>query len=267
MSIPPLESPIFAQGFLVREFAEQGNDYALEFARQYAERVVPFGWAKESVTVGSAVFGNTAAHQQLAREFDAEFVPVDLRKTVVEQLEHVTPSAAAPKRVVLFGCESTGKSQLAKALAAHYQTLFSEEYARTYFTFFGEQGTLADIPRTARGQFACNNAAAKLSNKVVFCDTDLLLTQIWSEVLFGTSPEVINQTAALNLGDFYLLTDIDLPWEPDPQRCLPNRKEREAFQARCEELLQQHDCPYAKIRGAGEARTQAALQALKALNL
>ncbi|MGB1121850.1 MAG: AAA family ATPase, partial [Saprospiraceae bacterium] len=36
------------------------------------------------------------------------------------------------KKIVLIGPESTGKTTLAKQLAKHYDTVWVEEYARTY---------------------------------------------------------------------------------------------------------------------------------------
>lgn len=261
-----LNAPLAPIGFVFPELGLHQNTYVQEFAGAYAATLREFNPSEAKNSPSNALaFGNTVEHLKTAKQFGLGFIPVDLGNDVnsfLLKLPASTKGTVKPKRIVLFGCESTGKSQLAKALSAHFSTLFSEEYARTYFTFFGDQGTLADIPITARGQLASNNAVASLAHELVFFDTDLLLTQIWSEVLFGSSPERVSGTAKASLGDFYLLAEIDLPWVPEAQRCLPNRRDREAFQSRCVELLELHGCPYATIRSVGEERTQQAVAAV-----
>ncbi len=266
----PLHRPIYVNGFLPNELSYDSAVYIRRFAKAYVTNILPFAEISNQSLKNSALFGNTIAHQQIAETHGLAFVPVDYGNTIhapkpPAKLVDPPSFAKLPKRVVLFGCESTGKSQLARQLAAQFKTWNSEEYARTYFTFFGDQGTLADIPRTARGQLASNNTVAGFSNKIAFLDTDLLLTRVWSEVLFGTSPESVNQYAERNLGDYYLLAEIDLPWKPDAQRCLPKLAQRQAFQARCVEYLQHYNLPYAVIHGTGEARLRLAINTVEKL--
>nr|WP_317045233.1 ATP-binding protein [Formosa algae] len=46
--------------------------------------------------------------------------------------EYLRQSPSNNLKIVLFGPESTGKTVLAKQLAAHYNTVFVPEYSRTY---------------------------------------------------------------------------------------------------------------------------------------
>ncbi|MEO3705481.1 hypothetical protein [Trichormus azollae] len=41
------------------------------------------------------------------------------------------------------------------------------------------------FPLIAKGQMAAENALVRQANKIIFCDTDLITTKIWSDVLFG----------------------------------------------------------------------------------
>jgi len=47
------------------------------------------------------------------------------------------------------------------------------------------------------------------------CDTGLLTTTVWSNVLFGTCPAWIYTAAEATSYDLYLVTDIDVPWVDD----------------------------------------------------
>src|SRR5688572_19641714 len=80
---------------------------------------------------------------------------------------------------------STGKSTLAKDLAAHFRTAHAFEYARPLLDGKGGRCDREDIPRIARGQVATEEALARQADRVLICDTDVLTTTIWSDVLFG----------------------------------------------------------------------------------
>jgi hypothetical protein len=100
------------------------------------------------------------------------------------------------KRVCLFGPESTGKSTLARDLAAHFETVHLAEFARGLLEPKCGVCDPTDIPLIARGQIAAEDALARRANKLLFCDTDVLTTTIWSDVLFGECPASIRELAA-----------------------------------------------------------------------
>jgi nicotinamide riboside kinase len=60
------------------------------------------------------------------------------------------------------------------------------------------------------------NEALKNANKILFCDTNVLVTQIWSETHFEgyCDPKILAAVKQVHY-DLYLLTDIDIPWEAD----------------------------------------------------
>ena len=92
------------------------------------------------------------------------------------------------KKVVLFGPESTGKTTLAKKLASYYNSDWVPEYARTYLQNKWDQKkkicSKEDLPIIAAGQMALENQKASNTDSILFCDTDLLVTKIYSEVYF-----------------------------------------------------------------------------------
>jgi HTH-type transcriptional regulator, transcriptional repressor of NAD biosynthesis genes len=215
------------------------------------------------------VFASEDYGHRLAHELGARFIPVDPGREMVtvtgtairaRPLEHwrFLPECVRPyfvKRVCLFGPESTGKSTMARDLARRFDTRYVAEFARSLLD--SKQGVChaSDIPLIARGQAAAEDALARQANKILFCDTDLLLTTIWSEVLFGDCPAWIRAAARQRRYDLYLLLDVDVPWVDD-QRHLPHRR-REFFE-RCRKALESHCRPFVIIRGDWSERLEQA---------
>jgi len=56
------------------------------------------------------------------------------------------------QKIVVLGPESTGKSTLCAALAVHYQTIWTPEYARQYLSENGTKYTYDDLLKIAKGQ-------------------------------------------------------------------------------------------------------------------
>jgi NadR type nicotinamide-nucleotide adenylyltransferase len=223
------------------------------------------------------VFASEDYGYRLASELGARFVPVDLGRMLVpvsgtairsrplEHWEHL-PECVRPyfvKRVCLFGPESTGKSTLARDLAAHFRTVHVPEFARGWLDPQGGICTTEDIPIIARGQAAAEDALARRANRVLVCDTDLGLTTVWSDVLFDHCPPWIERAAAERRYDLTLLLDIDVPWVDDAQRFLPHHR-REFFN-RCRSFLELHHRPYILVKGDWQQRFEIARRAIEQL--
>jgi nicotinamide riboside kinase len=69
------------------------------------------------------------------------------------------------QKIVILGPESTGKSTLCAALAAHYQTIWTPEYARTYLSEHGTKYTYDDLLTIAKGQIKNEDEAFASLNK------------------------------------------------------------------------------------------------------
>ena len=130
-------------------------------------------------------------------------------------------------KIVLYGAESTGKTFLTKRLAEHYQTVWSEEFLRTYVDKKLVQGvckdnenivTYSEVEQIAKGQIQNEEKATKSANKFVFFDTNILMSQLYSVYYFGKSPEFLQKSANSRHYDLYLFLENDIPWEADFQR-------------------------------------------------
>lgn len=224
-------------------------------------------------------FSSEPYGERVAAEMGAQHLPVDpdrrvapisasqIRGAPLRHWDMIAPPARPYflKRLSIFGPESTGKSVLAERLGAHFGTAYVPEYARTYLDPRDGRCSPSDIELIARGQMAAEAAVAEYARKILICDTDVLLTSLWSRMLFDECPEWIDETAAAQPYHLTLLTDIDAPWVDDGQRYFPDAERRRRFFALCEDALERSGRRYLRLSGGWEARFQAARAAVEAL--
>lgn len=167
------------------------------------------------------------------------------------------------KRVAVIGPESTGKSELSQYLAKVFDTVWVEEYARTYLDKLGRPYGPPDLVSIAKGQISHEDSLAPKANKVLICDTDLYVIKIWSRFKYGYCDPRILEWMAMRNYDLYLLTYVDLPWEPDPYREHPHQREA-LYQLYLDEMRSQ-SVPFEEIRGQREARRKIAVESVERL--
>ena len=163
-------------------------------------------------------------------------------------------------KVAITGPESTGKSTLAQQLAGHYRDIWVPEFARTYIAGLSRPYSAADVEQIARGQLALHQQACAQASRFVFADTDLLVIKIWMLHAYGCCPEWILQALGQQEFDLYLLMQVDLPWEDDPQREHPHL--RAYFYNWYKRELQAYGFPFVEIGGSQKARRRNAIQAI-----
>jgi len=164
-------------------------------------------------------------------------------------------------RVALIGPESTSKSTLSEQLAAHYNTVFVKEYSRGYLKNIHRKYTLDDVITIAKKQLEQEEELIPKANKLIFADTELIVSRVWCEDVFKVSPEWIQENIVPYKYDLYLLTYYDLPWEADPVR--ENGHRREFFYEWYERELNAIDAKYVVIKGSGDERLAAAVEAVE----
>src|SRR5205085_4009363 len=87
-------------------------------------------------------------------------------------------------KVCVLGPECTGKTDLSKFLATHYNTAWVAEYARAYLGKLGRPYVQDDLLKIAHGQLRMEDEWLRDANKLLICDTNLVVIKIWSEVKF-----------------------------------------------------------------------------------
>jgi len=164
------------------------------------------------------------------------------------------------KKVCVIGPECTGKSDLAQFLANHFQTPCVDEYARAYLNKLGRAYDQMDLLKIAHGQLRMEDEWVYEANKLLICDTNLIVIKVWSEHKFGNcDPDILKKIAERKY-DLYLLTNIDIPWVDDPQREHPDK--REHFWKIYQEEVAKTGVPFVEISGEREERRKKALEAI-----
>jgi len=211
---------------------------------------------------------------EVAEHLGIEHVMVDKARSVVPvsgtaireqpfKNWHFIPDNVKPffvKRIVLTGPESTGKTTIAQQLAEHFKTIWVEEFGREYFVQKDGKLILEDIQQIANGQVALEEQAVTKANKLLFCDTDLIVTQIWSEIYFKDCPQDVIDKNHERKYDLFLLMDIDIPWQDDGTREFPHL--REWHFNRIKQELDARKLPYIKVSGDNGKRLANAIDAI-----
>lgn len=172
------------------------------------------------------------------------------------------------KRVVVFGPESTGKTTLARSLAAQLGEPWAEEFVREFWEVKDGKITAEDLGTIALGQMANEERAAERARRVVIGDTDLLTCVLWNDLLFpGKCPEWVRAEAEARVRstDLFLFCDTDLAWAEDPQRCFPDEAGRAMVRRVWREALVGRGQPWVEITGEGAERERIAVEAVKRL--
>ena len=152
----------------------------------------------------------------------------------------LTQNESLIKRVVICGPESTGKSTLTVKLASYFKTNYVSEYARDYLQSKWDDKkevcNKEDLIKKAIGQVERENTNITNSNKLLFCDTNILTTIAWSKTHFDgfCDPWLIRQSILL-IYDYYLILNTDTPWIKDDLRDRPDDRKK-MFSAHKEEL-------------------------------
>ncbi|HEY0976728.1 MAG TPA: ATP-binding protein [Flavobacteriales bacterium] len=169
------------------------------------------------------------------------------------------------RRIVVTGPESSGKTTLALALAAHFDGRYVPEMARTYLAGIGRSYVEADLLGIARMQLHEEEAriAGTTSAPILVCDTDLITIRIWGEEKYGRSDPWIIRNTEQRPYDLWLLCAPDMPWEYDPLRENPHDRDR-LFEVYERTLIALRK-PYVVMRGSPATRMQEAVQQVGAL--
>jgi NadR type nicotinamide-nucleotide adenylyltransferase len=171
-----------------------------------------------------------------------------------------------PKRILILGPESTGKSTLAEDLATYFGEPWVPEFAREYLEKIDRPYQFEDLVEIGKGQVLLEDELARKAKKFLFCDTDLRVIHIWSEHRFGkTDPWVLAEIQRRKY-ELILLTDTDLPWEPDPLREYPELEMRQYFFEKYLSLAEQSGFPYLIVSGDQKKRLKTAVEAVDKLN-
>jgi NadR type nicotinamide-nucleotide adenylyltransferase len=165
------------------------------------------------------------------------------------------------KRVAIVGPECTGKTDLSRFLASHFQAPWVPEVAREYLDSLNRPYEKRDLKEIALAQISEEDRLAKQANEILICDTNLLIIKIWSEFKYGDcDPAILNAMNNRNY-DLHLLTYVDIPWADDPLREHPDK--REVLYGLYKSELEDARINFVEIKGEQEARRKTAIKAIE----
>jgi NadR type nicotinamide-nucleotide adenylyltransferase len=222
------------------------------------------------------VFTSESYGDELARCLHATHVSVDperrafpisgtdLRADPMRHWEFL-PRMVRPyfvRRVALVGPESSGKTTLAAALAAHFSTTWVPEYGREYCESRDARDLVhEDFEAIVWGQATLEDTLAAEANRVLICDTELHTTCTWSDLILGECREWLRRVASARPYAGLLLLGHDMPWINDGTRVLELRRVEHTH--RIEEEFRQAGRTWITIEGSPAARLSAAIGAVE----
>ena len=120
-------------------------------------------------------------------------------------------------RVCVLGGESSGKTTLTAALAAHFETAWVAEYGRELWE--RQDGVLAydDLLKIGREQLRREAQALLAARRWLFCDTSPMTTYFYCVEMFGKAEQELAQLAEHGY-DLVLLCAPDFPFIQDGTR-------------------------------------------------
>jgi NadR type nicotinamide-nucleotide adenylyltransferase len=258
----------------VRTVETTGDDP--DDSRLWADLTVRWLGRAPDVVFTSEAYGETYARHlgcvHVAVDPTRQRVPVSGSAILARPLAHLDflePCVRAwfIPRVALVGAESTGKTTLARALAARYQTAWVPEYGRLYAEGMLRSRHYAWRPRDfghiARGQQALEDELARHAAPVLLCDTDAFATWLWHELYLGTTSDEVRRIADARSYALYILCGAEIPWEDDGTR---DRGDRRAwFQRRFRDELIAQSKPFVEVTGSADERLAQACRAIDRL--
>lgn len=251
-------------------------EYDDDDSRMWANLTLGWLGEKPDAAFTSEEYGARWAHfmgcAHVCVDLQREKVP--LRATWIRadpraHLERVSPAVRAylVPRVVVTGAESSGTTTLARALAEHFQTVWVPEYGRQYceknWSGLDYLWRSEEFELIAREQQKRENAAARLANRVLICDTNAWTTRLWHHRYLGEFSPAVEALAAGGKADLYLLTDVHIPFVQDGIR--DGEAIREKMHQRFIAELNAQSVSWTLIAGDPQSRLQRAIETIETI--
>ncbi len=162
-------------------------------------------------------------------------------------------------KICLYGPESVGKTSLATELSKEFLGKYVPEVARDMVST--SDFSVSDIIAIGKAQTDAVLKADKGPEKIMFCDTDLITTQIYSKIYLHKIPNILFELEKKVVYDLYFLLDIDVPWVADGLRDLGENRQEIYYIFKNE--LEKRNIPYTKVKGNWAERKQIVMEKIK----
>jgi len=265
--------------FILSDNAKTKEEYTDEYWNSDAEKVKAFaGEPIDAVFCGSD-YDNQSFWTKCYPEARLIIIKRNgisstaIRKDIYGHWEWI-PFVVRPyyvKKVLVIGGESTGKSTLTINLANYYNTNYLEEVGRDLSERSGTDRMMIpnDFTDILLQHKTHEIKAVKTSNRILFEDTDCLITLFYIGFLDGNQREnntvLAEAIAHLNSYDLVLFLDPDIPFVQDGDRSEIIAADREKYSNTIKEIYQKHGFHFEIINGNYQQRFKKAIQLIDSL--
>ena len=264
---------------MLEDSAETKEAYTVEYWQGDAEKVkAQIGKPIDVVFCGSdydenSFWNKCYPESELFIFKRNEISSTELRKAPYKHFEWL-PNIVKPyyvKKVLLMGSESTGKSTLTINLANKFNTNYIDEAGRDISERSGTDLLMLseDFTEILLQHKLNEIKAVENSNKVLFIDTDALVTQFYMSFLDDPGIEknraLSDAIDALNRYDLILFLEPDVDFVQDGDRSEVIRDDRKKYSDRIKELLRSHGKQFVSVSGSYQERYEIAVRAVESM--
>lgn len=185
-----------------------------------------------------AIFGSEDYVETLGEVLECESTVVDKERKIVpisgtlcrednfRNWDYIIPEFRPQlvKSICFVGGESTGKTTLARIMAKVFQTEWVPEYGREYVEKNGDPTTSAEFSHIASQQRLHFAEKKRSSNKLVFADTDSIVTQVFHKLYLGEFSSELDEHIELEHYDLYFLLAPVIPFYQDGTRVFADKQ-------------------------------------------
>lgn len=185
-----------------------------------------------------------------------------IRQNVFANWEYLPRSVRQffTKRVCIIGPESGGKSTLTKQLAKVYGTNYCHEVGRDYCDRYKNNLTPPMFDEIAMDHWKLQNKLAYDSNKVLFVDSEAVITQFYLDMYCGVKSDFISSIIQKQHFDLLLFLEPDVPWVDDGIRFHAEDKIRKADSEKLKCMFESYGYEFICIQGTYIQRFKQAIR-------
>lgn len=271
----PYIPPEVRLSWIGKTIADMGNVHLIEVKDKFG--ITDYNWEKGSNNIKKAI-GKPITHiftsengdlinynkyypaaKKVVVDADRKAIPVSatkLRNDFFNNWQYL-PKSVQPdfvKRVLITGTESCGKSTAVKNLAKIYNTNFVHEIGRDYSEVSSDRLVIEDFDKIAIDHYAAQIEKQKSSNKVLFVDSDAVVTQYYLDIYFNKNSKVIKELAKIQNYDLVLYFEPDVPWVADGFRNQGEEKLRKKNNEKLKKMYKDLGIEYIEINGGYNER-------------